>query len=278
VALPPAPETVVSEEDALPTDPPAIPNVSDGSKVYLLHYDELTGPGRVQKIVAAHICKQTAHEAVLNICKTPESRRAFFDSFGWPQPHDIRPSNFWVEALPLKRGVPLLDDWYHGVDGKYHPGWDYEAVLRDNDVTVEWCHQMVDGEGTVSESPPELCGWGFSWKHGAIHVGRTTEKNARKAAALFVRLWQIGVSASFADKLMGCYINHLERQENESITFLVEQVFDADERYLSHLILTREGVCHQAQLGNVELQSKIIEKLAPGKDDEIIVTFTKRPR
>jgi len=272
----PAAKTAANEEDSLPTDPTAIPNTSDGSKVYLLHYDELTAPGRVQKIVAVYICKQTAHEAVLNICKTPESRRAFFDSFGWPRPSDIQPGNFWVEEFPLKRGVPLLDDWYLGVDGHYHPGWNYEAVLRDNNVTVEWGHQCVDSDGNFSELPPELCGWGFSWKHGVIHVGRTTEKIARKAAATFVRLWQIGVSASFADKLMGCYINHLERQENASITFLVEPYMDGLD--LDYLTITREDVCKNSKLGNSVVQEHIFDTLAPGKDDEIIVTFTKRPR
>ena len=213
---------------------------------------------------------------MLNICKTPESRRAFFDSFGWPQPTNIQPGNFWVEAFDLKRGIPLLDDWYHGVDGKYHPGWDYEAVLRDNEVTVEWCHQMVDGEGTVSESPPEFCGWGFSWKHGAIHVGRTTEKIARKASALFVRLWQLGVSASFADKLMDGYIVYLEREENASITFLVEPYMDGLD--LDFLTLTREGLCKNSKLGNSVVQEHIFDTLDPANDEEIIVTFTKRKR
>jgi len=263
------------EEDSLPTDPPAIPNTSDGSKVYLLHYDELTGPGRVQKIVAVYICKQTAHEAVLNICKTPESRRAFFDSFGWPQPSDIQPGNFWVEAFPLKRGVPLLDDWYLGVDGHYHPGWNYEAVLQDNNVTVEWGHQCVDSDGNISELPPELCGWAFSWKHGAIHIGRTTEKIARKAAATFVRLWQIGVSASFADKLMGCYIHYLERQENVSLTFLAEIDHYGDARPFFRLTRGDWPIKRDA-FTNTEW--KIIDTLAPTDDEEIIVTFTKRKR
>lgn len=270
------------EEDALPTDPPALPTLSegDGSKVYLLHYDEITRPGRCQKIVAVYNHKQTAHEAVLNICRTPESRRAFFDSFGHPQPEDIQPGNFWVEAFPLKRGEPLLDDWYKGTDGRYHPGWDYETVLRDNNVVVEWCHQMVDGEGTVSESPPEFCGWGFSWRHGAIHVGRTTEKIARKASALFVRLWQLGVSASMADKLMDGYVRHLELQENTRLCFLAEI-----ERYpngcFSRILLTREGMFEQASLDHWVTQMRIAKALEPvptPADEEVIVTFTKRKK
>ncbi len=53
-----------------------------------------------------------------------------------------------------------------------------------------------------------------------IHIGRTTETIARKAAALFVLLWLRGVSASLADKLMDGFIIVLERQENKSLTFL----------------------------------------------------------
>lgn len=112
-----------------------------------------------------------------------------------------------VEEL-LKRRI-TLDDW---VDG--HPdAWDYEAVLHDNEVIVEWCDQMTSDGETFEPLPVSLCGWGFYWKHGAIHIGQTTETIARKAAALFVSLWQRGVSASFCDKLMDGFIIFLERQE-----------------------------------------------------------------
>jgi hypothetical protein len=111
---------------------------------------------------------------------------------------------------PDPRTLPLLDDW---VDG--HPdAWDYEAVLRDNEVLVEWCNQLTSDGETFTLAPPNLCGWGFYWKHGAIHIGQTlTPVIARKAAALFVSLWLRGVSASFCDKLMDGYIIFLERQE-----------------------------------------------------------------
>lgn len=84
----------------------------------------------------------------------------------------------------------LLDDW---TDGK--PGWDYEAVLRVNGVSV-----VQDGD------------WSLAWKHGCIYIGQTTEKIAREAAAVFVSLWLRRVSASFAEKLMTGYVMFLELQ------------------------------------------------------------------
>ena len=203
---------LISSAEPLPEPLPVSASASchtaggGGQKVYLLHYDEITRPGRCQKIVAVYSHKDTAHGAVMEICSTPENKRAFFDGFGHPQPEDIRPANFWVEEFALKRGKAMLDDW-RDANGKYIPDWDYEAVLTENGVTVEWGHEMVDGEGTVSECPPDLCGWGFSWKHGAIHIGQTTEKIARKASALFVSLWTLGVSASFCDKLSGLRVS-----------------------------------------------------------------------
>jgi hypothetical protein len=104
--------------------------------------------------------------------------------------------------------MPLLDDW---VDG--HPdAWDYDAVLKENGVSVEWCDELVDGNGNTHRAG-EFAGWGFLWKHGCIHIGPTSEKIARKAAALFVSLWLRGVSASFCDKIMSSMIAFWELQE-----------------------------------------------------------------
>ncbi len=258
-----------------PSAPP-----SDGSKVYVIYYREEVVAGRAEKIAAIYNDKAAAHARVVEICATPESRRAFFDTFGWPQPASICIDNFTVEAYPLKRGAALLDDWHRTEDGKYHPGWDHEAVLRDNEVTVTWDHQMVDGEGTVSETPPELCGWGLSWKYGCIHIGQTTKTIARKAAAVFVRLWQMGVAASFADKLMNGYIHHLELQENKRLTFLAEIARNPNGVF-SGILLTREGMFERASLDHWVTQMRIAKALEPvptPADEEVIVTFTKRKK
>ena len=104
--------------------------------------------------------------------------------------------------------LPPLDDW---VDG--HPdAWDFEAVLNENGVVVEWCDTLVDGNGNEHRAG-EFAGWGFLWKHGAIHIGQCSEQIARKAAALFVSLWLRGVSASFCDKIMSGMIWFWELQE-----------------------------------------------------------------
>ena len=173
----------------------------------------------------------------------------------------------------VRQMLPTLDDW---VDGK-PDAWDYEAVLSENHVTVEWDDKVVDSEGTISQAPPGLCGWAFSWKHGAIYIGQTTETIARKAAALFVELWKRGVSASFCDKLMDGFIVYLERQENKSLTFLAE----IESGWITgnkHFRVTRAGLCRQACLIS-ETQDKIIAALGPvAEDEEIIVTFTKRKK
>ena len=108
----------------------------------------------------------------------------------------------------VRKMLPKLDDWKDG-----HPdAWDYDAVLRENGVTVEWCDTLVDGTGNEHRAG-EFAGWGFYWKHGAIHIGQCSEQIARKAAALFVSLWLRGVSASFADKLTDGFVVFLERKK-----------------------------------------------------------------
>jgi hypothetical protein len=105
----------------------------------------------------------------------------------------------WVRRAEVAEGKlleterrPKLDDWTNG-----EPGWDYDAVLRGHGVQV-----------TQDES-----GWSLSWEHGCMHIGKTEWRIAREAAAVFVSLWLLGVSASMADKLMDGYIAHLERQQ-----------------------------------------------------------------
>lgn len=116
-----------------------------------------------------------------------------------------------------------LDDW---------PNWDYEAVLRDNNVTVD-----CDDDG-----------WGYMWKYGTGTLGFVTETQARKGAAMFVSLWLLGVSATFADKLTDGYLMVLDFQDGHSKCYGLEK---AKQR---------------------------IKDLAPSRGEEIIVTLTSRRR
>ena len=178
----------------------------------------------------------------------------------------------------VRKHLPLLDDWK---DGK-PDDWDYERVLADNQVTVEWCDQMTSDDGkTFEKMPPEFCGWGFWWKHGCIHIGQCSETIARKAAALFVSLWLRGVSASFTDKLMDGFIMWLELQENKRLGFLAE-IDKGDMTGWPYFRFTREGFCEHEPFDDMtcgwHLQQRIIDALDPQPDEEIIVTFTKRPK
>ena len=98
--------------------------------------------------------------------------------------------------------LPPLDDWKDGRPD----AWDYDAVLTE---------KGVDGNGNEHRAG-EFAGWGLCWKHGAIHIGQTSEMIARKAAALFVSLWLRGVSASFCDKIMSGMVWFWELQERPS--------------------------------------------------------------
>jgi hypothetical protein len=170
---------------------------------------------------------------------------------------------------------PTLDDWVDNIPD----AWDYEKVLRDNDVIVRLCVEMINGDGVVSECPPDLQGWSLHWKNGCIHIGKCSEIHARKAAALFIELWQRGVSASFADKLMSGFLWYLELREGNRLTFLVQQNYttNPDNRFM---LLTRFGFCEQRPL-NGDLQKQILDVLCPDlngppKGEEIVVTFNRR--
>jgi hypothetical protein len=169
-----------------------------------------------------------------------------------------------------ERPLPKLDDW---VDGK-PDAWDYEAVLREHNVSVYW---WADGTGDVqgNESPAgNSSEWAFSWRFGFGSIGPTNETIARKAAALFVSLWLRGVSASFADKLMDGFICYLERQENTSLTFLAE-VDTGDMTGHRYFRLTRERFCRRESF-EFHAEEKIIKALGfVADDEEIIVTFVK---
>ncbi len=97
--------------------------------------------------------------------------------------------------------ITILDDWVNGKPD----AWDYEAVLREYSVVVEWCNMLIDSNGKEHHTD-SFAGWSFLWKHGTIYIGKIPEVIARKAAALFVSLWLRNVSASFCNKLMQGYI------------------------------------------------------------------------
>jgi hypothetical protein len=96
----------------------------------------------------------------------------------------------------IRDKMPKLEDW---VDGK-PDAWDYDAVLRRYDATVE-------------RAVPVDHGYNLFWKKGTMAVQTGDETHARKAAALFIELWLRGVSASFADKIMDGFLFYLEKVE-----------------------------------------------------------------
>ena len=123
----------------------------------------------------------------------------------------------------------LLDDW---VDG--HPdAWDYEAVLKANEVDVLWY---------------EDAGWCLGWKHGTIGIGHVKMVHAKKAAAMFVSLWLMGVSASFADKLMEGYLMYLSYQDKGTKICLLKNI------------------------------KKNLDELNVQSDEEVLVTLFKRKK
>jgi len=86
--------------------------------------------------------------------------------------------------------------------------WDSEEVLKENDVTVEWGDEVVDGYGNISKDPWGGS-WSLCWKQGFIHLGtfgKGYEEIARVGAAIFVTLWLKGVPAHMADRFAGDYV------------------------------------------------------------------------
>lgn len=109
--------------------------------------------------------------------------------------------------------------------------FDYVQILRENEVTVEWCDTIVDTEGNTSKSP--IPGWGLTWKHGWIHIGPCPEQRAREAAAMFVHLYRKGVSAQLASQLIVAYA--FIGEYREAIEMYKELINDIE-------TFTREGL------------------------------------
>ena len=179
--------------------------------------------------------------------------------------------------------MPKLDDWRDG-----HPdAWDYEArAARETRVTVDWDDQLTSDGKTFEPAPPDLCGWDFSWKHGKrLHIGQTSETNARKAAApLHKPLAAERSVLRSATSSMDGYICFLERQEDTSLTFSWPRPtsYSYGEPFFR---LTRENLCTRELVWTegstdprpMSWRIRIIKAPGPVADnEEIICTFTKR--
>ena len=88
----------------------------------------------------------------------------------------------------------------------------YEEILKAADATVEYSDEFVDGHNNVSHIP-EFGHWSLMWKYGLIgfesmSIKKEDEIVARKAAALFIYLWNKGVAADIADRAAEAYVQY----------------------------------------------------------------------
>ena len=73
--------------------------------------------------------------------------------------------------------LPPLDDWKDG-----HPdAWDYDAVLKENGVTVEWCDTLVDGNGNEHQAGDLAGGDSRGSMEPTTSAARPTPSPARPA-------------------------------------------------------------------------------------------------
>jgi len=99
--------------------------------------------------------------------------------------------------------LPKMDNW---------PEWDHEAVLRENEATVE-----KDGDYWYA----------MGWRHGGMGINADDETIARKSAALFISLWLRGFTASFADNVAHGFAMWLELQNQRRSFELTKKLGDA---------------------------------------------------
>ena len=103
----------------------------------------------------------------------------------------------------VRQHLPRLDNW---------PEWDYEAVLRENEVSVVRAGDYW---------------YGLGWRHGSESINADNEVIARKSAAVFVSLWLCGVTASFADNLAHGFAMWLELQDQRYSFELTKELGNA---------------------------------------------------
>lgn len=83
---------------------------------------------------------------------------------------------------------------------------DYESILTDSAAEVIYCDTFVDGEGN-KECIPKMGSWSLYWKHGVITFDSLKdEAQARKAAALFIFLFNKSVPAHIAERCAEAYV------------------------------------------------------------------------
>jgi hypothetical protein len=87
--------------------------------------------------------------------------------------------------------------------------WDYEAVLRKAGVTVEFeqTRDILDYfRGTLSANSYKKPKATLYWKQESICIGCADFDDALRAAALYIELYQRGISPSLCKKLIHGYL------------------------------------------------------------------------
>jgi len=102
-----------------------------------------------------------------------------------------------------RKHLPKIDNW---------PEWDYEAVLRENEVEVEKAGKYW---------------YTLGWRHGSVSINADNEIIARKSAAMFISLFLRGFTCSFADNIAHGYAMWLELQDRRYSFELTKDLGDA---------------------------------------------------
>ncbi len=113
---------------------------------------------------------------------------------------------------------PKIDNW---------PEWDYEAVLRENEVEVVWHRDYW---------------YSMGWRHGSMGINADDETIARKSAAIFVSLWLRGFSCSFADNISHGFAMWLELQNQRYSFELTKELGDAIIELEDHNCIYGDGL------------------------------------
>jgi len=101
--------------------------------------------------------------------------------------------NFWT---PWNYVQPRLDD----------QNWDYKAVLQKTNAVIEWQTTAFNFERGVLRPYPNPIAT-LHWKQMSVCIGSVGLDDACKGAALFIELYNRGISASLCKKLVRRYLN-----------------------------------------------------------------------